>query len=621
MPVAEFLSPLADATRYQGSFIDFNVRAERMGWLPSSPQLKANPLGVTRAAAAAGVDARDYALRGLKDGSLDLGCTDPDAPENWPRNLFVWRSNLLGSSGKGHEYFLKHLLGTQSGLLGTELGADDAKPQEVAWRGAAPEGKLDLLVTLDFRMSTTALYSDIVLPSATFYEKNDINTTDMHSFIHPFVKAVDSPWEAKSDWEIFKAIAAKFSELARGHLGVERDLVLTPLAHDSPAELGQPLDVRDWGRGECDPVPGKTAPGMVVVERDYTAIHAKFTSVGPLVEELGIGNKGIHWHVKDEIAELVAQNGAVTAPGVAQGRPAMNTDIDAAHVILALSPETNGAMAVRSWASLAAQTGKDGSHLSAPRAGDRIRFHDLEAQPRKVITGPDWSGIESESEPYVAFWTNVNLLIPWRTLSGRQQFYQDHAWLRAFGQAFASYKPPIDPRALVGMPGLKPNGNSEIALNLLTTHQKWGIHSSFYDNERMLTLSRGGPLVWISEADAAAAGIADNDWIEAWNVNGALVARAIVSQRLMPGMCIMSHATEKTINTPGSELTGTRGGIHNSATRVVLNPTHMVGGYAQLAYGFNYYGTIGSNRDEFVIVRKMNTIDWMDAPAAPGVPA
>ena len=59
------------------------------------------------------------------------------------------------------------------------------------WR-PAPEGKLDLLVNMDFRMSTTSIYSDIVLPAATFYEKNDINTTDMHSFIHPFVKRLSA---------------------------------------------------------------------------------------------------------------------------------------------------------------------------------------------------------------------------------------------------------------------------------------------------------------------------------------------------------------------------------------------------------------------------------------------
>ena len=119
----------------------------------------------------------------------------------------------------------------------------------------------------------------------------------------------------------------------------------------------------------------------------------------------------------------------------------------------------------------------------------------------------------------------------------------------------------------------------------------------------------------MSEDDAKRAGIADNDWVELFNVNGALAARAVVSQRVLPGMVMMYHAQEKTINMPGSEITGTRGGIHNSVTRIVLKPTHMIGGYAQLCYGFNYYGTIGTNRDQIVVVRKMVKVDWLDTPA------
>ena len=95
-------------------------------------------------------------------------------------------------------------------------------------------------------------------------------------------------------------------------------------------------------------------------------------------------------------------------------------------------------------------------------------------------------------------------------------------------------------------------------------------------------------------------------------MNGAIAARAVVSQRVMSGMAMMYHAQERIVNVPGSEITGTRGGIHNSVTRVVVKPTHMIGGYAQLAYGFNYYGTTGTNRDEFVIVRKMGKVDWLD---------
>ena len=102
----------------------------------------------------------------------------------------------------------------------------------------------------------------------------------------------------------------------------------------------------------------------------------------------------------------------------------------------------------------------------------------------------------------------------------------------------------------------------------------------------------------------------DNDWVEVYNVNGALTARAVVSQRIPEGAIFMYHAQEKLVNIPLSEITQKRGGIHNSVTRTVTKPTHMIGGYAQLSYGFNYYGTVGANRDEFVILRKMDKVAW-----------
>ena len=217
---------------------------------------------------------------------------------------------------------------------------------------------------------------------------------------------------------------------------------------------------------------------------------------------------------------------------------------------------------------------------------------------------------------YNAGYTNVHELIPWRTLTGRQQFYQDHKWMLGFGEGLCVYRPPVDLKTVAPIKGSRANGNPEVVLNFITPHQKWGIHSTYTDNLLMLTLSRGGPIVWLSETDAAKASIEDNDWIELFNVNGAIAARAVVSQRVKPGMCLMYHAQEKIVNVPGSEITGQRGGIHNSVTRTVVNPTHMIGGYAQQSYGFNYYGTIGTNRDEFVIIRKMVKVEWLDTPTA-----
>ena len=613
--VREILSPTAPEGDWDGALIDYNIRAERMGWLPSAPQLRTNPLEVAKAAKAAGEAPKDYIAAKLKSGELEMACEDPDAPENWPRNLFVWRSNLLGSSGKGHEYFLKHLLGADHGVMGKDLGEEGrTKPREARWREQAPEGKLDLLVCLDFRMSTTAVYSDVVLPTASWYEKNDLNTSDMHPFIHPLQAAVDAAYDSKSDWEIFKAIAKKFSEVAPELLGVETDVVALPIQHDSPGEIAQ-AQVRDWKRGEAELIPGRTAPNFIAVERDYPNLYHRFTALGPLMDKLGNGGKGIAWNTEHEVEALGALNG-VHRDGPAKGRPKIETDIDACETILMLAPETNGEVAVKAWEALSKTTGREHAHLALPKEDEKIRFRDIAAQPRKIISSPTWSGLESEKVCYNAGYTNVHELIPWRTVSGRQQLYQDHAWMLAFGEGFVGWRPPVDLKTITReVNGDARDGRPHVVLNFITPHQKWGIHSTYTDNLLMLTLNRGGPVVWLSEDDAKAAGIADNDWVEVYNVNGALTARAVVSQRMKNGTLFMYHAQEKIVNTPGSEKTGKRGGIHNSVTRATLKPTHMIGAYAQLAYGFNYYGTVGSNRDEFVIVRKMENVDWLDRPA------
>lgn len=608
----EILSPRVNKKFFPEHMLDYNIQAERAGWLPSAPQLNRNPLSIAAAAKAQGKEIEEYVVDSLHEGSLRFACESPDNPQNFPRNMFIWRSNLLGSSGKGHEYMLEYFLGTKNGLMSEENLPDGLRPKEVDYVEEGPKGKLDLVVTLDFRMSSTCLYSDIVLPTATWYEKDDMNTSDMHPFIHPLTAATDPAWESKTDWEIYKGIAKSFSEVSVGHLGVETDVVTLPMQHDSPGELAQPFGGTDWKTAGERPVPGKNCPMIKVVERDYPNTYAKFTSLGPALEKLGNGSKGLNWDMTKAVKDLGDLNHRVTTPGISEGRPQIFTAIDASETILMLAPETNGEVAVKGWKALEEFTGREHAHLAASSEHEKIRFRDIVAQPRKIISSPTWSGLESESVSYNAGYTNVHELIPWRTITGRQQFYQDHPWMQAFGEQMQQYRPPIDTKTTDIMKDAKPNGNKEIVLNFLTPHQKWGIHSTYSENLLMLTLSRGGPIVWLSENDAKSAGIEDNDWIELFNVNGAITARAVVSQRVKDGMTMMYHAQEKLVNIPGSEQTGTRGGIHNSVTRTILKPTHMIGSYAQQSYGFNYYGTVGCNRDEFVVVRKMSKIDWLE---------
>ena len=87
-------------------------------------------------------------------------------------------------------------------------------------------------------------------------------------------------------------------------------------------------------------------------------------------------------------------------------------------------------------------------------------------------------------------------------------------------------------------------------MRYLTPHNKWSIHSEYQDNLFMLSLSRGGQTIWMSQEDAAKIGVHDNDWIEAVNRNGVVVARAIVSHRMPEGTVYMHHAQDRLIDVP-----------------------------------------------------------------------
>ena len=227
-------SPLGRGLLAGRHIVDVNALGARLGWLPSYPSFDRSTLELVEEAEREGIPAADYVVRELREGRLRFACEDPDAPDNHPKVMTVWRSNLLGSSGKGHEYFLKHLLGVPDSAVRAEETPPQLRPREVVWREEAPEGKLDLLTTIDFRMTSNALFSDVVLPAATWYEKYDLSSTDLHPFVHAFNEAIPPPWEAKSDWEAFHRIAIEFSRLAERHLGTRKDLVAAPLLHDTP---------------------------------------------------------------------------------------------------------------------------------------------------------------------------------------------------------------------------------------------------------------------------------------------------------------------------------------------------------------------------------------------------
>ncbi|CAG0940593.1 nitrate reductase / nitrite oxidoreductase, alpha subunit Nitrobacter [Anaerolineae bacterium] len=623
----------SDQWRYEGDFTDYapvppnakwakghamdhEARAVRLGWMPYYPQFNRNPLDLAREGKTSDETIRS-AVEQLKNGKLGFAVDDPDAQENWPRVWLIWRGNAIMSSAKGHEFFLRHYLGTHDNAVAEECAKDKVKT--VKFREPAPRGKMDLVVDINFRMDTSALYSDIILPTAMWYEKNDLNTTDLHSFVHPLGQAVPPVWESKSDWEIFKAFAKKVSERAPSIFPESvKDLVAYPLMHDTPDELAQ-TQVRDWRAGECEPIPGKTMPHLAVVERDYKNLYNRFVSLGPQIRKDGIGGNGVQIPIEGFYDEMLT-NPVGTSPDPRHMRcvewdgkkyPSLEDSLDAANTLLTLAPETNGEVAYTAFKHEEERVGLPLADLAEKIRSVRMNFLDITRQVRRTLISPCWSGMVNDGRAYAAWCLNVERLVPWRTLTGRQHLYVDHPHYLDFGEHLPTYKPKLNP-VKTGDVVKSPVDSASLVLNYITPHGKWHIHSTYYDNHRMLTLSRGMEPCWINDKDAEQVGINDNDWVEVYNDNGVMVTRAAVSARVQRGTCMVYHAPERTISIPKSQIRGgRRGGAHNSLTRTRINPVQLAGGYAQFTYGFNYWGPIGIfTRDTYAVVRKLEKLEW-----------
>ncbi|MGC8887626.1 MAG: nitrate reductase subunit alpha [Verrucomicrobiia bacterium] len=604
------MCPIRDAglPMASGHTADKQALAVRLGWLPCYPQFNRSNFEIIKEAQAAGARSDEeiiaYVVRELKERRLKFAMEDPDNPECFPRVWYIWRGNAIMSSAKGHEYFLKHYLGTHHNAIAEQVAGSEIK--EVVWRDVIEQGKMDLIVDVNFRMDTSALYSDIVLPAATYYEKDDLNTTDLHSYIHPLQAAVPPCWESKSDWQVFRTLAYATANLAKRYIPEPvKDILVFPLMHDTPAEIAQ-VSIKDWAKGECEAIPGKTMPNIKIITRDYVNLYNRFISLGPNFRNNGLSMHGIHIEISDLYDEYLRTHPVEKWGGKIY--PSLKEDRDVCEAILYFAPETNGEVAYRAYEHESIKTGINLLPLAEKSRAIRYSFEDIATQPRRLLTTPCWSGITLGSRTYSAYCQNIEQLIPFRTLTGRQHLYIDHEAYIAFGENLPTFKPRAELRQTQDL-DKSLNGKDGIVLNYLTPHGKWHIHSTYGDTLRMKTLSRGCWPVWINDKDAQIIGIEDNDWVEMYNDHGVVCTRAIVSARIPRGICLLYHSPERTVGVPKSPQRGMRrAGGHNSLTRVRLKPLFMVGGYGQFTYAFNYWGPQGVNRDTYVVVKKLTKV-------------
>jgi len=366
--------------------------------------------------------------------------------------------------------------------------------------------------------------------------------------------------------------------------------------------------MKEWIKGEVEAIPGKTMPGLKVVERDYKNLYKQFISFGPLARANGLGAHGTHYAIDDFYDEMILTHPTQEWDGKVY--PSIREDAEVCNTILHLATVTNGELSHRSYKNMEKRTGLELAPLVEGSRDVRVDYPGLQKGPHRFINSPMWSGLIEKGRSYSAFTYNKEMRVPWRTLTGRQHLYLDHPGYIQFGEHFPTYKPKPSPTQYSDLRISEEVGPTKM-LNYLTPHGKWHIHSTYGDNHRMTTLSRGCEPFWINDHDAEDIDIVDNDWVEVHNDHGVLVTRAAVSARIPRGICIVYHSPERTYGVPKSPLRGNRrAGGHNSLTRTRLKPNFLLGGYGQFTYHFNYWGPIGCNRDTHVFVRKLPKLSW-----------
>ena len=358
--------------------------------------------------------------------------------------------------------------------------------------------KLDLVVDVNFRMDSTALYSDIVLPTASHYEKYDLSMTDMHSYVHPFTPAVEPLGESKTDWEIFRLLAEKIQEIA-----TERGV--------------DPVQDRKFDR-----------------EIDLQSVHDDY--------------------VRDWLA---GEEGALEA------------DRAACEFILDHSEETN-----------------------PQDVDDRITFDQIEEQPRRFLaTGDHWTSPIEEGEAYTPWKQFVQDKEPWPTFTGRQQYYIDHDWFLDLGEELPTHKQPTNEQ-----------DPEEYPLRYNTPHGRWSIHSTWRDNETLLRLQRGEPVVYLNPDDAAARNVEDGDTVRLYNDLGSVELQVKIYPSGEPGTARMFFAWEKFQFASRNNF--------NTLVPMYMKPTQLVQ-YPEesgehLSFSPNYWGPTGVNSDVRVEVEKVD---------------
>ncbi|MCB2216399.1 molybdopterin-dependent oxidoreductase [Desulfofustis glycolicus] len=87
----------------------------------------------------------------------------------------------------------------------------------------ATSGELEFILTTDFQMSTSCVWSDVVLPAPSWYEKHDLTATILHPYLQLQQPAIKPLFESRSELWIFRELAKRLNPAFEKHFYPELD--------------------------------------------------------------------------------------------------------------------------------------------------------------------------------------------------------------------------------------------------------------------------------------------------------------------------------------------------------------------------------------------------------------
>ncbi|MFI5394209.1 MAG: molybdopterin-dependent oxidoreductase [Candidatus Binatia bacterium] len=179
-------------------------------------------------------------------------------PGSPPRIIFEYGSNILRRL-RGYPYVLKNLF-----------------------------PKLKSFVTIDWRMTSSALYSDYVLPAGGWYEKYEHKWgTPLMPYIHAGSK-VTSFQEAKPDWEICALLAKAVQSRAKA-----RNILKFKDRHGNERPLDSVYDDFTMNGSYTEQDEEKVAADLVQMASNLTGVEWEHLKKRGYARFTGTGNSGV----------------------------------------------------------------------------------------------------------------------------------------------------------------------------------------------------------------------------------------------------------------------------------------------------------------------------------------